>query len=161
MLRNPYSPNQKRPTAVGAFISPSETDISLLLLPHIRGCDILRQAAIKPDLDHCDLIPRARRTNRLFDCDIRADRSSIDVRVRKPAMVPAAATNRRHGGAKLSRDGGTVRALIERKNSRRLTFCVTITPPHQSKAAPPVRRSRLPATPRNIAHRASPPTASS
>ena len=91
MLRNPYSPNQKRTTAVGAFISPSEACIFLLLLPHIRGCDILRQAAMKHDFAHCDLIPRARRTNRLLDCGIRADRSSIDLRVRKPAMVPAAA----------------------------------------------------------------------
>jgi hypothetical protein len=80
-----------RRTEGGAFPLPSVADISLLLLPHIRGCDILRQAAMKHDLDHCDLILRARRTNRLLDCGIRADRSSIDLRVRKPAMVPAAA----------------------------------------------------------------------
>ena len=91
MLRNPYSPNQKRTTAVGAFISPSVADISLLLLPHIRGCDIPRQAAMKHDLDHCDLIPRARRMDRLLDCGIRADRSSIDLRDRKAAIVPTAA----------------------------------------------------------------------
>ena len=82
--------NHMRRTEGGAFPLPSEADISLLLLPHIRGCDILRQAAMKHHLDHCDLIPRARPTNRLLDCGIRADRSSIDLSIRKPAMVPAA-----------------------------------------------------------------------
>ena len=37
-------------------------------------------------------------------------------------MVPAAAINLRHGGAKLGRDGGMVRALIEQKNGRRLAI---------------------------------------
>ena len=50
----------------------------------------LRQAAMKHDFDHCDLIPRAMRTNRLLDCGIRADRSSIDLRDRKAAIVPSA-----------------------------------------------------------------------
>ena len=82
--------NHMRRTEGGAFPLPSVADISLLLLPHIRGCDILRQAAMKHDLDHCDLIPRARPTNRLLDCGIRADRSSIDLWDRKAAIVPAA-----------------------------------------------------------------------
>ena len=45
-------------------------------LPHIRACDVPRQTAMKCDLDHCDRISLARRTNRLLDCGTRADRST-------------------------------------------------------------------------------------
>ena len=45
-------------------------------LPHIRACDVPRQTAMKCDLDHCDRISLARRTNRLPDCGTRADRST-------------------------------------------------------------------------------------
>ena len=58
------------------FPLPSVADISLPRLPHIRTCDIPRQTTTRRDLDHCDLSPRASRTNRLFDCGARADKST-------------------------------------------------------------------------------------
>jgi hypothetical protein len=58
------------------FPLPSVAEISLPQLPHIKTCDTPRRSAMKRDLDHCDLIPLVRRTNRLPDCGTRADKST-------------------------------------------------------------------------------------
>src|SRR6516225_9254055 len=47
-----------------------------LLLSHIKTCDRPRQRAIRRDLDHADLIPLLRRTNRVPDCGVSGDRST-------------------------------------------------------------------------------------
>ncbi len=70
--------NHMRPTAVGAFISPSVARISPLPLPHVRTRDNPRQSAMKRDRNHCDRISLARCTNRLPDCGTRADRSTTE-----------------------------------------------------------------------------------
>ncbi len=68
--------NHMRPTAVGAFISPSVARISPLPLHPIRTCDDQRQTAMKHDLDHFDRASLARCTNKLLDCGTSADRST-------------------------------------------------------------------------------------
>src|SRR5882724_106436 len=75
--QNSNPTNHMRSTDVGAFISPSVARISPLPLYPIRTCDDQRQTAIKHDLDHCDRISLARRTNKLPDCGTRADRSTM------------------------------------------------------------------------------------
>ena len=69
--------NHMPATDVGAFILQSVAAISLPQLPHIKTCDTPRRSAMTRDLDHCDLIPLARRTNRLPDCGTRADKSTV------------------------------------------------------------------------------------
>jgi hypothetical protein len=58
------------------FPLPSVARVALLLLSHIRMCDVARQTAMKCDLVHCDRISLARCTNRVPDCGTRADRST-------------------------------------------------------------------------------------
>ena len=75
--RNSNPTNQMRTTAVGAFILQSAAEISPPPLAHVKACDNPRRNATKHDLAHGDLVPLARRTNRLLDCGTRADRSTM------------------------------------------------------------------------------------